>query len=408
MIQVVDALCGAGKSTAIFKMMRENPEKRYIYITPFLTEIEERIPEELPELKFSSPVAKGVGGKVADFKSLVNKGENIAATHKLFGMLTPRTVQMIIEWGYCLIIDEVTDCVGLLPEEYKKSDTDAMLLGEFVTTDENNRGKLIWNEDKYPQHDGKYRVIRDMCNLEMLYSYRGKFLMWEAPVALLESLSEIYILTYLFEGSDMKCWLEINDIEYDYMDHTLLGLRPEEELRSLVKENLELLSNRNLTSSKQQRGFMSKSWFANATKSTTDKYKAMMRSTVVKHKAKLGEVFWTTYKDSAGRLAGSGYTLGTKDKDKDRTGKAFLPCNIRATNDYRDYWLCMYAMNKFKNPIEAEYMRENGAVVDEDSYALGELLQFIFRGTIRKGEPMKLLVLSHRMRGLLEDWLDGK
>ena len=32
--------------------------------------------------------------------------------------------------------------------------------------------------------------------------------------------------------------------------------------------------------------------------------------------------------------------------------------------------------------------------------------KFIWRGCIRKGEPMKVLILSKRMRCLLENWLD--
>lgn len=406
MINVVDALCGAGKSTAIYKMMRDNPKKRYLYITPFRSEIDIRLPNELPELNFHTPISKNGNRKLGDFRKLVNAGENIAATHVLFGMLTPSIVQMIIEWDYCLIIDEVTDCVGLLPSDYKKSDTDAMILGEFVSVDESNRGKLTWNEEKYPAHDGKYKEIRNMCNLDMLYSYKGSFMLWESPPAILKGLSEIYILTYLFKGSDMKCWLEINKIPFDYVPHEVLGLRPEGELKKIFKDNLEILSNRNLENTRQQNGTLSSTWFAKAKKDAIDKYRAMMRSTVVKHKASCGNVFWTTYKDHAKKLSGHGYATGISEKDKDKVEKCFLPCNIRATNDYADYGLCMYAMNVFKNPVEVLYMKENGADVDEDSFSRSELIQFISRGIIRQGKPMKLLILSKRMRCLLESWLN--
>ena len=406
MIKVVDALCGAGKSTAIYKMMRDNPDKKYLYITPFRSEIDERIPQELPELDFETPMCKMGKGKVVDFKKLVLEGRNIAATHVLFSMLTPALVAMIIEWDYCLIIDEVTDCVGMLPPAYKKSDMDAMVTGEFVTIDEERRGKLTWNEEKYPSHDGKYESIRNMCNLDMLYSYKGSFMLWESPTALLEGLSEMYILTYLWKGSDMRCWLDMNKISYEYMDNDLLGLRKESELKAIAKANLEILDNRNLTQTRQQKGTLSSSWFTKTKKVDMDKYRAMLRSTVVKHKGDSGGVFWTTFKDGAHRLAGHGYSIGIKDSDKDKSNKSFLPCNIRATNDYAEYGLCMYAMNIFKNPVVVQYMKANGAVVDEDAFSLSEMIQFLWRGCIRKGEPMKLLVLSKRMRTLLEEWLN--
>lgn len=406
MIKIIDAMCGTGKSTAIFKVIRENKDKKYIYITPLLTEIEDRVPEEAPNAHFENPTPKDEGGKVSDFKKLVKQGKNIAATHKLFSMLTPTIVDMIIEWDYCLIVDEVTDCIGLLPEEYKSSDTQALLEGEFVTVDENNRGKLVWNEGKYPNHDGRYELIRNYCNLDMLYSYRGQFLMWEVCPRLLRSLSEVYVLTYLFSGSDMCSWLQINKLPYEYVDHKSIGLRPTKEIKELIRSNLDIITNRNLDAIKQTKMALSKGWFTNAKSDAIKPYKAMIRSTVVKYKAKAGDIFWTTFKNHAHRLAGSGYTLGIDNKDKDRDGISFLPCTTRATNKYRNYWLCVYAMNKFKNPIEAQYMREHGATVDEDAYALGEALQFIWRGSIRKGEHMKVLILSKRMKKLLEEWLD--
>lgn len=406
MINVVDAMCGAGKSTAIYKMMRDNPDKRYLYITPFRSEIDERIPEVLPELCFETPMCKAGKGKVEDFKRLVLEGKNISATHVLFSMLTPALVAMIIEWDYCLIIDEVTDCVGMLPPAYKKSDMEAMLTGEFVTIDEGQRGKLTWNEEKYPRHDGKYESIRNMCNLNMLYSYKGTFMLWESPTSLLEGLSQIFILTYLFQGSDMRCWLDMNKIKYSYVDNEEIGLKSEKVLKDIVRDNLEILDNRNLKQTRQQRGTLSSSWFTKTKKADMDKYRAMLRSTVVKYKADSGGVFWTTFKDSAHRLSGHGYSVGIKEADKDKSNKSFLPCNIRATNAYSDYGLCMYAMNVFKNPIVVQYMRDNGADVDEDTFSKSELIQFLFRGCIRKGEHMKVLILSKRMRDLLEEWLE--
>lgn len=403
MIRVVDAMCGSGKSTAIFKMIRDNPDSRYMYITPFLSEIEDRLPEQLPDVKFHTPNNTGKG-KTASFLSLIQDGYNVASTHKLFSMLTPEIVDILLEMDYHLIIDEAIDCVGLLPQEFKESDTKALLKGEFVIVDKEARGRLSWNEDKYSAHDGRYAKVRSMCNLGMLYCYADTFLMWEYPPKLLSGLSNIHVLTYLFSGSDMKGWLDLNKIPYEYVPHKELGLRDERELKKIVRDNLEILSNRNLDNSRQQNETLSASWYKNANADSINKYKAMLRSTVIKYKTKSGDVFWTTFKSHANRMAGGGYANGVKDNFKGKA--AFLPCNIRATNDYKDYWLCMYAINKFKNPIEVNYMRDNGVSIDEESYALAEMIQFIFRGCIREGKTMKVLILSKRMRKLLEDWLE--
>lgn len=403
MIKVVDNICGSGKSTAIFKMIRDSPNKRYLYVTPLLSEVEDRLPDVVGDVVFESPVAKG-GKKVNGFVELVEKGVNISTTHKLFGMLDSDVVDMVIEKEYCLIIDEVINCFGLLPDGYKPSDVEALLEGDFLSCDQENRGKLTWNEDKYPNHDGRYSFIRNMCNLNMLYQYNNMFLMWEYPPKLLEQLDDIYVVTYMFEGSDMRCWLDLCGIEYEYVDTSSMGMRSEEDIKKVIRDNLTILSNRTLSNMRQTKTTFSNRWFQMASKDKIDTIKGVMRSTLVQHGGK-GDLFWTTFKSHSKRVAGDGFKKGIGvGMGKDNV---FLPCTTRATNDYVDRKLCIYAMNMFKNPVELQYMRYNGVEPNEDVYALSEMVQFMFRGCIRKGEPMKILVLSNRMRGLLEEWLHG-
>jgi len=404
MIHVIDSMCGSGKSTKMFELMRsdskDNPDKRFLYITPFLSEIDERVPVELPELDFHTPENKGKG-KIGDLKSLVVSGKNIASTHSLFSNLTPEIVDILIEKQYTLVIDEAISCVGLLDKSLVHSDTRDLLKSGMVIADPSKRNQLSWNEDEYPEHDGRYSFVRNLCNLGVVYCYADTFLMFEYPPKLLSLLKDVWVLTYLFSGSDMRCWLDLNEIPYEVMDNTSLGLRSEVEIKQIVKQNLQLLTNRNLESGRQRSTTLSKGWFEKAKKDEIGKYKAMLRSCVVTHKAKAGEIFWTTYKDHQVKMQGTGYTKGVSEDMP-----AFLPMNIRATNDYRNYTLCMYAVNIFKNPVEVNYLKSNGIEADEDTYALSEMIQFIWRGAIRQGKPMKVLVLSDRMRKLLEDWLN--
>ena len=203
-------MCGSGKSTKMFKMMQDmydkNPNKRFLYVTPFLSEIDERVPKELPSMNFKTPENKG-SGKLSSLCDLVTKGDNIATTHVLFSVLTPEIVDQIIKMQYVLVIDEAIGCVGLLNNELKKSDTTALLKSNMVFVDEENRGRLTWNEEDYPEHDGKYAKIRSMCNMSMLYCYADTFLMFEYPPKLLKELDHVFVLTYLFDGSDMRCWV---------------------------------------------------------------------------------------------------------------------------------------------------------------------------------------------------------
>ncbi|WP_147706931.1 hypothetical protein [Microvirga massiliensis] len=65
-----------------------------------------------------------------------------------------------------------------------------------------------------------------------------------------------------------------------------------------------------------------------------------------------------------------------------------------------------YLCNVFPDPMIKGYFADRGVVVDEASYALSEMLQWIWRSQIRRGDPITAFVLSARMRMLLRWWLD--
>ena len=100
MINVIDSMCGTGKSTKMFQMMQEvfdkDNTKKFLYVTPFLTEIEERVPSTLPTMNFQSPENKGKG-KLGDLEYLISNNHNVATTHVLFGLFTSKIVDMLVE-----------------------------------------------------------------------------------------------------------------------------------------------------------------------------------------------------------------------------------------------------------------------------------------------------------------------
>ena len=103
---------------------------------------------------------------------------------------------------------------------------------------------------------------------------------------------------------------------------------------------------------------------------------------------------WTTFAEYRALLQGRGYTRG------------FLPLNARATNDYCDRTSVAYIANRYMNPIIKNFFRSHGVTIDEDNYALAEMLQFIWRSAIRNGEDVYVYVPSIRMRSLLENWIN--
>ena len=95
-------------------------------------------------------------------------------------------------------------------------------------------------------------------------------------------------------------------------------------------------------------------------------------------------------------MKGSGYTKG------------FVSCNCRSTNDFADRYNLVYAINRYLNPGVPLYFSKKNIVINEDLYALSEMLQWIWRSRIRNGEPINIYIPSNRMRWLLKNWLNNK
>ena len=47
-----------------------------------------------------------------------------------------------------------------------------------------------------------------------------------------------------------------------------------------------------------------------------------------------------------------------------------------------------------------------GVSVDEDTWALSELIQWVFRSAIRENKEINVYIPSERMRNLLVEWLN--
>ena len=110
--------------------------------------------------------------------------------------------------------------------------------------------------------------------------------------------------------------------------------------------------------------------------------------------SKSSECLWTTFKSAQGKIEGKGYK------------ESFLPVNAKAMNNYSDRKYIAYIANRFVNPKLTYLCADNGDEFDQDAFATSEMVQFIWRSAIRRGEPIKIYIPSSRMRGLLEKWID--
>ena len=85
----------------------------------------------------------------------------------------------------------------------------------------------------------------------------------------------------------------------------------------------------------------------------------------------------------------------------------YVYCGTKATNDYADKNVLVHAFNRFPLVSVSSYLQDYGFPIKEDDFALSECIQWVWRSSIRRGEPIKLCFLVPRMRAIFEKWLDG-
>ena len=149
---VVDCICGSGKTSWAIDYMNTNTDKKFIYITPYLNEVQ-RVLDGCVDRAFHEPKTdKGEGSKLKDFNKLLSQGKNIVSTHSLFAMIDENTLKYLKEYNYTLILDEVFNVV----EEIKitKSDREILLRDKVDVSED---GKLTWIDKNYKGTLSKYK-----------------------------------------------------------------------------------------------------------------------------------------------------------------------------------------------------------------------------------------------------------
>ena len=211
-VRIVDELMGRGKtSSAINYINRSGGEDKFLFITPYLKEVE-RIKASCPSKRFKEPrFVKG--RKLEGIKDLINRGENIVSTDALFQKFDLEVIDLCRAKNYTLIMDEVTDVV----EKYEMSKTDfeMMVREKFVSVDETT-GLLSWT---YPDENywGKFSEEKRLCELNSLAVYGGSIMMWLFPIEVFNAFRRIIIMTYMFNAQIQRYYYDYYKLPYRYM-----------------------------------------------------------------------------------------------------------------------------------------------------------------------------------------------
>ena len=407
-IKVIDALPGTGKSTAIFNLMRQNKADKWIYVSPLKTEImktkikvkgletdvEGRVQKEIPELSFKAP--KG-NSKTTDVLKLLEDGENISCTHELFKRMGERHWQLIKDQGYRVVLDE-----EVIPVEWfdcKGGDVRYMIKKGSVEI-EGPYSKVVLKDDLRDFDNSNLKEIAEAASQGILYTAKNptqvNFLVTHLPIDLFVAAKQTIILTYMFKGSILDSFLKLHNLTWEPL--TIKLYKTNKEVIKSLRDNIRFKSTKALDAvtrlsfsvdcynrlNKAQRNLIGTAWRSIARHTPDDR------------------LLTTMPKPSA--HSGPNYVGNNKMRS---ISNSWLWSGTRATNDHADKDVVAYLVNKYPNQAVKVYFNTHNLPIDDEHFALSEMLQFLFRSALRKGKPIDLYMPSERMKNLLTGWLDG-
>lgn len=427
-IKILDSCCGTGKTSWMIQKMRQEAKKKWIYICPYLKEVD-RIIRDCPECKFKQPKVYQENNmkfkKSEHLYDLVQSGVNIASTHEMFRHLNSDTVALMHEKGYNLVLDEVIEIVEPLKfntaQVQALFDTELLALAPIDKVKDSKKElvkKVIpGTEDRLDdfaiQFSKKERytieTIREYANNDRLVWVNNSMLLWLFPSDTFKGFDSVYILTYLFEGSLQQEFYTLNDMDYDSCSVTgsydkgfsLADFNPQHEIanRLNLKNQIKIYDGQDLNMIGNAYTSLSKNWWIDPKervkreKNMGSNIRNYFRSRI---KTAVNTTLWTCFDDNKGRIKPTSYIEG------------WISCNQKATNLYKDKRDLAFPLNRFLHPMVNNFFKAVGIELRENLFAISELIQWLFRSRLRMNQSINLYLPSRRMRDILNAWfIDG-
>ena len=400
-IKIIDKPCGSGKTTAMINNF--NNLDKYLVIVPLLSEVD-RIVEGSKEVEFVQPHANDnkAGTKYASLEEYLNQGRNIVSTHKMYESLAPLAKAGLLS-DYHIIIDEVPDVVQSIATKSKTSIEEFYVDTGFMEVDECSglvRPTQKWIDNQSQVSDTLSPKILSAAMSGCLYLQDRQVFIWALPQSILKSGLSLTVLTYKAEGSLFVAYLRKLGLSFQLETDASMDNQFREKAAELITvEDIPALTKLKITHTCQQSGTKS-ARYCNAVSGTLKNLRGRkLKGVDVK------DILITCMKEAWLKPANDNKVkLGPFAKDS-RLGEAnWIPNTTRGTNDYAHCSHLIYLYDQHPHPFITRWLGDSSTAF-ADAYALTELIQWVWRSRVRKGEPITVYLPSTRMRALFEEWL---
>lgn len=415
---LTDGFIPTHNTTKMLEWIDNNPNEKYFYVSPNLSEVDVdgRIHNGVERVEFVSPSVDEHGTKIEHLNELLVQGKNIACTHKLYLSMDNFSMELIRDRGYTVILDEEINVIQSY-DQYSFSDIKWLIQQGYISVDETD-GSVTWlkEDDLLNSTDHRYFYCKNLCDKKSLYltrfdisSEKAKKVMMvtQVPIKLLECAKRVVVITYLFKGSVLDRFLTLKGFEVEkFNDVRLESVKP-----SSFKDLLTIIPPDRFI---EDYAMTSRWWHKEVTAESIKKVNNFLLRNARRYANDCTDVLWTCPKERAKGVSRSkGFLvnpIGYVNSPDLNGGKKsnWLSVHTRATNDYANKRVLMHCYNRFPLVDVASYLQDYGYPIDNNVFAVSELVQWLWRGCIRKGEPMVVVMGNKRMYNLLMRWLNDE
>lgn len=228
----------------------------------------------------------------------------------------------------------------------------------------------------------------------------------QLPIKLFECAKEVVILTYMFEGNILDCFLRLKGFYVEPFTEIV----PDKVNKADVKKLLTIVPPNDVLMNYS----LSSNWYLTANATMLKEVGKYIRNVCRNGGFKSADVLWTLPKSRAVKSGSKTKNLVRpvsysfyEDENGDKK-PCWIATQTRATNDYRTKKCMVHCYNRFPLQPVASYLQDYGHDVDVKVFATSELVQWAWRGCIRDDKPMTLAIGSKRMHNFFMQWLNDE
>jgi hypothetical protein len=404
-VNIIDYPCGFGKTEAMIAIINKRVGLKFLIVVQTLSEVDRVLegtkerPLVSPEGPESTQLTKGQ--QLEDF---IVSGASIVITHALY----ERAGVLARQGGlsdYNVFIDEVPNAVSLGRKVSLESFQEFYIDPGYC---EMNASGLVVATKKGIEQAERLVEVLDAKTMEAIFSGRlfhdqKDHLIQTLPVYLFTHPLSVAVLTFMPEGSLFTQFLNKSVIPYKVLKGTnATGVFKRNARKNLTIDTIAVLEDLAFSFSKQEK-------YAATSKEVT-------KVTVALKNLKQRKLVGISLEDIMITCAKSNWYHTTRRKsDVTRAGPFsknsrmfkdinWVPNTTRGTNNYAHCSHAIYLYEQNANPILLRWLGADTKVF-KALYALSEMVQWIWRTRVRRGEPVHVYMPSKRMRGLLQAWL---